>query len=52
MTDMNGYLFPIHENTMKQITEPHRPAPLLVPPDEAIGRDEKNAIGASQASST
>lgn len=41
---MNGYSFPIHENTMKQITKYHRPAPLPAPPDETMKRDE-NTIG-------
>ena len=41
---MNGYSFPIHENTMKQITNYHRPAPLPAPPDETMKRDE-NTIG-------
>lgn len=36
MPDMNGYSFPIHENTMKRITKSRRPAPLPVPLNETI----------------
>ena len=42
---MNGYSFPIHENTMKQITKSHRTVSLPVPSDETIGRYERTPSG-------
>ena len=41
MTDTNGYRFPIHENTMKQITKSHQNATLSVSSDETIGRGDR-----------
>ena len=42
MTDTNGYRFPIHENTMKQITKSHQNATLSVSSDETIGRGDRD----------